>query len=97
MVTITPNLRSIVDHDGAVILDIPNDTMAMLDPTGAYVWQRLQLGLQIDAIISELIRDTGVDEEVVVRDVNTFMDQLESRRLVKTIDNNHSERRLQHG
>ena len=97
MIYVTPHLRSIVDHDGAVILDIPNDTIAMLDATGAYVWQKLQRGLQIDVIISELARDTGVDEEVIARDLNTFMDQLKSRHLLETIDNDHSERRLQHG
>jgi len=67
MVTIHPNIRSIVDHDGAVILDIPNNTITTLDATGAYVWQKLQSGLQIDAIISELVRDTGADEVMIAK------------------------------
>jgi Coenzyme PQQ synthesis protein D (PqqD) len=96
MVTIPPNVRSIVDCDGAVILDVPNDTMTTLDATGAYVWQRLQSGLSIDAIVSELVRDTGADEAMVAKDVGTFMDQLESMHLVTTIDVGHSGRRLQH-
>jgi hypothetical protein len=94
MIMIPKNIRSIVDHDGAVILDIPNNTMTMLDSTGAYVWRKLQSGLQIDAIIAELVRDTGADAVMIARDVAAFMDQLKSRHLATTIDVGHSERRL---
>jgi hypothetical protein len=82
MITIPTNLRSIVDHDGAVILDIPNNAMTALDATGAYVWRKLQDGLQVDAIVAELTRDTGADQEMVAKDVDEFMEQLKSRQLV---------------
>jgi hypothetical protein len=82
MITVAPHIRSIVDHDGAVILDIPRNVIATLDSTGAYVWARLQLGLQIDAIVAELARETGTDESVIARDVDEFMGQLKSRHLV---------------
>jgi hypothetical protein len=83
MVTIASNVRSIVDHDGAVILDIPRNTMTTLDAVGAYVWQRLERGLQIDAIITELARDTGMEEAMIARDVDAFMEQLKSKHLVE--------------
>lgn len=82
MVAVSPNLKSIVDHDGAVILDIPNDTMTALDAMGYYVWERLQMGLQVDAIVAELVKDTGADPEVVAKDVDEFMEQLKSRHLI---------------
>jgi hypothetical protein len=82
MVTVTPNLRSIVDHDGAVILDISRNSMTTLDTIGAYVWERLAKGLSVDAIVSELAQDTGADREMVARDVDDFMEQLKSRHLV---------------
>jgi hypothetical protein len=85
MTTVTPNVRSIVDHDGAVILDIPHNTMVTLDATGAYVWQRLERGLQVGAIVAELARDTSADEGVIARDVAVFMEQLKSKRLVRTV------------
>ena len=94
MIMIPHNIRSIVDHDGAVILDIPNNTMTTLDSTGAYVWRKVQSGLQIDAIIAELVRDTGADEAMIAKDVDAFMDQLKSRHLVTTIEVGHPERRL---
>ena len=82
MITVTPHIRSIVDHDGAVILDIPRNTMTTLDSTGAYVWERLQRGLEVDAIVRELANDTGVEESVVAKDVEEFMEQLKSSHLV---------------
>jgi hypothetical protein len=82
MITVAPHIRSIVDHDGAVILDIPRNTMTTLDSTGAYVWERLQRGLEVDAIVRELAHDTGVEESVVAKDVEEFMEQLKSSHLV---------------
>jgi hypothetical protein len=82
MITVAPHIRSVVDHDGAVILDIPRNAMTTLDSTGAYVWDRLQRGLQVDAIVAELARDTGADESIVARDVEEFLEQLKSKRLV---------------
>jgi hypothetical protein len=82
MITVAPHIRSIVDHTGAVILDIPRNTMTTLDSTGAYVWERLQRGLQVDAIVRELAHDTGAEESLVAKDVDQFMDQLKSNHLV---------------
>jgi len=97
MATVTSNVRSIVDHDGAVILDIPRNTMTTLDPTGAYVWERLQRGLQIDAIVAELARDTGADELLIAKDVEAFMEQLKARHLVTISSNGESCEERRHG
>ena len=83
MVVMPPHLRSIVDHDGAVILDGARNAMTTLDAGGAYIWERLQRGLEVDAIIAELTNDTGAEESVVANDVREFMEQLKSRHLVK--------------
>jgi Coenzyme PQQ synthesis protein D (PqqD) len=82
MVTVPPHIRSIVDHDGAVILDKSRNAMTTLDSAGGYIWDRLQRGLQVDAIVAELVRDTGTDESVVARDVAEFMEELKSKHLV---------------
>jgi Coenzyme PQQ synthesis protein D (PqqD) len=82
MVEIVPHIRSIIDRDGAVILDIPRNAMTTLDSTGAYVWARLERGMQVDAIVAELARDTGADESMVAKDVEDFMEQLKSKHLV---------------
>jgi len=74
MITVTPNLRSIVDHDGAVILDISRNSMTTLDTIGAYVWERLRKGLSVDTIVAELAQDTNAERAMVARDVDEFME-----------------------
>lgn len=82
MVTIAPHIRSIIDRDGAVILNIPRNAMTTLDCTGSYVWARLQRGMQVDAIVAELARDTGADESTIAGDVDEFMQKLKSKHLL---------------
>jgi Coenzyme PQQ synthesis protein D (PqqD) len=85
MITITPNTRSIADHDGAVILDVSHNTIVTLDAMGAYIWQRLERGLQIEPIIAEIAHDTGADETMIAKDVDVFMQHLKSISLIEAV------------
>jgi hypothetical protein len=76
------HLRSIIDHDGAVILDIEHDAMLTLNSTGGYVWEKLKQGKLIDEIIRELASETGADPVAVDRDVHAFLDELKSKHLL---------------
>jgi hypothetical protein len=82
MLSIVPHLRSVVDQDGAVILDIEHDVMLTLNSTGGYVWERLQRGKLIEEIIDDLSRDTGIEVAVVERDVRDFLENLKSRHVL---------------
>lgn len=82
MVPSISNLRSIVNDDGAVILDIEHDSISMLNPTGAYVWQGLQRGETLEIIIANLARDTGEEPVLVNRDVREFLQELKRQRLL---------------
>ena len=75
------HLRSIIDHDGAVILDIEHDAMLTLNSTGGYVWEKLKQGKLIDEIICELASETETDTAMVDRDVHAFLDELKSKHL----------------
>ena len=75
-------LRSIVDHDGAVILDLKCESILILNPTGGYVWRELLQGSSISDIVARLARDTNMDLAVVECDVAAFMDQLKAKRLL---------------
>jgi hypothetical protein len=81
LATISQELRSIVDADGAVILDIKHDSLSTLNSTGAYVWNRLLQGRSTSEIVRELADETLTDLAIVERDVQGFLDQLKSRRL----------------
>ena len=82
MPTPTPHLRSIVDHDGAVILDIECNSMMTLNATGGYVWDKLQQGLLVEDIVRDLAKETMTEIAIVERDVREFLDELKSRRLL---------------
>jgi hypothetical protein len=77
-----PNLQSIVDQDGAVILDIERGLISTLNPIGAYVWQGLQRGESLETILVNLVRETGEESLTVERDVREFVDDLKQRRLL---------------
>lgn len=76
MPSLSSRLRSAIDRDGAVILNIEGDTMLLLNRTGAWVWRRLQCGARTESIIQDLARETGADPAVVARDVHYFVGQL---------------------
>jgi hypothetical protein len=82
MLSPTPNLRSIVNDDGAVILDIERDSISTLNPTGAYVWQGLQRGESLETIIANLARETGEEFLLVEHDVREFVEDLKQKRLL---------------
>jgi hypothetical protein len=81
MVAMPAHLRSIVDHDGAVILDIKRDQFFSMNPVGAYIWARLQNGEELDQITKTLAEETGTDLDRVIADVNDFVDDLKSKHL----------------
>jgi hypothetical protein len=77
-----PTLRYVANNDGAAILDIEHGSITTLNPTGAFVWQGLDRGNNLDAIIADLSKDTGTDIAVVDRDVRAFADQLKQTHLM---------------
>jgi hypothetical protein len=77
-----PNLQSILDQDGAVILDIERGLISTLNPIGAYVWQGLQRGESLGTIIVNLARETGEESLTVERDVREFVEDLKQKRLL---------------
>ena len=78
---------SVVDQDGAVILDIEHDTMLTSILRLVHL-QRFQQGKLIDEIIRELSHDSGVDLAVVDRDVHNFLEQLKSKHLLNEPERN---------
>jgi hypothetical protein len=74
--------RSVVDQDGAVILDMKNNAMLILNSTGGYIWERLQRGKLIDEIAHDLSRDTGMDLAAVERDVYEFLENLKAKQIL---------------
>jgi hypothetical protein len=76
------HLQSVVDQDGAVILDIERGLISTLNPTGAYVWQGLERGESLETIMANLARETGEESLRVERDVREFVEDLKQKRLL---------------
>ena len=73
--------RTIVNEDGAVILDTKLGTISTLNPTGAYIWQALERGDSSEAIATSLAQETGEQLDRVERDVREFIDSLKEQQL----------------
>lgn len=78
----TTHLRSVVDVDGAAILDLDRDVIVTLNSTGGYVWAQLQQGKLVDEIILNLASESGADLVIVDRDVRGFLQQLRAKHLL---------------
>lgn len=72
-------LRYVANNDGAAILDIEHGSITTLNPAGAFVWQGLNKGNTLDAIVADLAQETGADIMVVDRDVRGFADNSNRR------------------
>jgi hypothetical protein len=81
-----PHVRSFGDQDGGVLLDSSRDAITTIDATGAFVWERLKAGKSVDQVISELSIETHMDREIVRRDVENFVRDLQSRDLLVDSD-----------
>lgn len=81
MSTIPSHIRSIVSHDGAVILDIDRDQFFGMNPVGAYIWARLLDGQGSDQIAEALAKETRTDIAVVAADINNFLADLKNKHL----------------
>jgi hypothetical protein len=82
MVNDNSHLRTIVNRDGAAVLDTKLGSIATLNSTGAYVWQGLKRGESQEIIIANLSRETGAPPEVVGRDVRDFVETLRAQQLL---------------
>jgi hypothetical protein len=82
MVSPSPRLRSIVDSDGAAILDIDRGMLTRLNTTGSYVWGCLLRGESVSRIVLSLAAETNTDVTVVQCDVDVFLEQITTHHLL---------------
>jgi len=81
MMAVSSNLRAIVDHDGAVILDICNDRFFSLNLIGSMIWSRLNRNESLEEIKAAIVNETGMDPSVVFTDVEAFVEELKHKKL----------------
>ena len=76
------HLRTIVNQDGAAILNSTTGKITMLNATGAFVWQALERGEDPLMIAHELALKTGGQVDTVEHDVRQFVQALKDGQLL---------------
>jgi predicted transcriptional regulator of viral defense system len=77
MVTDNSHLRTIVNEDGAAVLNTKQGTISTLNATGAYIWQALERGEHEEDIVEGLARETGSASDTIRQDVSDFISALQ--------------------
>jgi len=79
---IRENLRTILDQDGAAILDVSRNEITTLNSSGAFVWERLERGYTADGIVDELASMCHADRATVSDSVYRFLHELDAKHLI---------------
>lgn len=77
------HLRTIVNQDGAAILDTRAGKLLTLNSSGAYIWQALERGEATDSIAEDLARETGERIETIRADVADFIGAMKTQGLLR--------------
>lgn len=80
---VSEQLRSIHNHDGAVVLDILHGQMFRLNFVGSRILELLKQGHAEPQIIAEICHEFGAGREVVETDVREFLAHLEKHQLLR--------------
>ncbi len=79
---IANDVKSVVEPEGAVILDIPNNQILHLNSTGSFVWKQLSEGNSPVDIVRALAAETSMSPLQIEEEVLTFLRQLETEKLI---------------
>lgn len=86
MLAPSPNIRSTVNSDGGVLLDLQTGRCLTLNPVGGQVWRTLEQhpeGLTVDHLVDKLIPlFEGLERNTLRNDMEVFLSELESKRLI---------------
>jgi hypothetical protein len=76
------HFRTLVNQDGAAVLDTERGTISTLNTTGAYIWQALERGQSGEEIVDGLARETSESPEVIRQDMNDFIRALNQHKMI---------------
>lgn len=81
-VRVPTHVRSVIDDDGAVLLDVQKGTYFSLNNVGVEVWRRIERGHSLSQIEQGIAEDFAAPFDVVSRDVRQFVRALEEKALL---------------
>ena len=62
--------------------DLPLNRMITLNKTGAFLWERLQTGMEEADLVAALLETYEVDENLALRSTRNFVDSLRQHQLL---------------
>lgn len=83
MPSIPTRLSTVVNQDGAAVLDVSRNQITTLNSTGGFIWDRLQRGWTVEQIIDNLATKSNTDPLIVNGDVIAFLEQLKADDLLQ--------------
>jgi hypothetical protein len=81
-----PHVRSIIDADGAVLLDLREGRYYSLNAVGGRIWTRLATGWSLSQIERDLSEAFAVPIQIASRDVSAFIADLKGKCLLDGSD-----------
>ena len=81
---ISESVRSMVNQDGGVVLDIERGMMLSLNVSGSKIWTKVQQNLSVDQIVEEISSEFDIPRETARQDVHAFLHSLQDHMLVTT-------------
>jgi len=84
--SLLPHIRSVINDDGGVLLDLNRGRCLSLNPVGGQIWtiiERHPEGLSAEGIVDELLLIyLEVEPDMLQRDVSHFLSELENKDLI---------------
>jgi Coenzyme PQQ synthesis protein D (PqqD) len=82
-IRIAPSVRSAFSSDGAVLMEIRKGMMFTSNPVGGRILELLTKGATTHEVAETISRECSVPREIVLRDFESFADQLQAYGLVE--------------
>lgn len=57
--------------------------MIQLNETGAFLWKKLSVGIEIDELVEQTTKEFNVEKDVAEKDVREFVESLKEANLIK--------------
>ncbi len=84
MLHLSDNLRTVIDQDGAVILDVHQGKIVRCNRTGAAILELLSRGYDQEHIAAEFSRLYEISQTSAGTDVRAFLNSLQSQGLLRS-------------